>query len=213
MPTARAGGSAPFEFTVRGGAIIDHDTARDVARRRTQALVWREAFVSCGSGDASLPQLAGDLPIADSKTGAHGADEVTATGRFQCGRAGLPDLIEHMRTAQQVIVGEVTAVQAVADHGPITEHATHWQLATIQVTNTFKTAGGRDGAGVFSGEHRHRVERLAALARGRVRVVGRARRTSRCAGAHGADRARRPAGRSRAADVADLEPLTLRWRH
>jgi hypothetical protein len=138
-PVARASGSAPFEFTVQQGVAIDHDTPRDVAQRRAQAAVWREAFVRCGWTDASLPQLVGDLHLADSKTGAHGADVVLATGRVQCGK-GLPDLGGRMRTADLVIVGEVTAIRPIADHAPISEHSPHWGVATIRVTNTIKGA-------------------------------------------------------------------------
>ena len=90
-PAARASGAAPGQLTIRQGAIIDHDTPRDTAEQRAQAAAWRRPSYGAGRRMPTSPAAdSGALQITTGKTGAHGADEVVATGHFQCGRLGSP---------------------------------------------------------------------------------------------------------------------------
>jgi len=128
--------SAAPGFVVRASQPISAHTPRASAQQLVESELWRQAYLRCapslsGSAARDPVQLA-----SPSFTVGDGAVEAAAS--YQCGLGDAPDLARRLASAELVVTGKVIATRPAGIKEPVTEHAAHWAIATIEIGEVLK---------------------------------------------------------------------------
>lgn len=129
--SATAAPPAQPGFTLQSLQNVTASVPRAAAVQLAESALWRDAFIRCSD----------PIRLTDPKVepGMSGTDPyLKVTARFECGLTNTPDLATNLAAAHHVIVGHVVSVKPAGIKEPISEHMANWQIATIEVRESFK---------------------------------------------------------------------------